>query len=287
MITPVLSASSIIVYANWFQFAPGEHIVQRCRQSRMLLWCRQGLGTLTIGPNSFQLGPDRWLLLPWGTAMMYQADTRTPFLVAGVHWIPHHDPATPVIFRVAHGRDDTLSDLPARRDAPIGNWRDQILQGDATQAPGLIHLGEYIVNRFNEACSESVMRILAGLLLDEVRQSIRQLRTMSVSAHLEQARRFALLHLAEPLDTDRLCGAVHCSRATLARLFRRGMHTSPASWLADMRIAQARRLLRSTALSVQQISRRVGIDDPYYFSRVFRRKTGVSPRQYRAAHKPL
>ena len=286
MTTPVPSAS-IIVHANWFQFASGEHIVQRCRQSRMLVWCRQGLGTLTVGSTSFQLGPDRWLLLPWGTPMRYEADTRTPFLVAGVHWIPLHDTATPVTFRVAHGRDDTLSDLPARRDAAISEWRDEILQGYAAQAPGLIHLGEYIVNRFNEDCSEPVMRILAGLLLDEVRQSIRHLRTGSVSACLEQARQYALLHLAEPLDTDRLCRAVNCSRATLARLFRRGMQTSPASWLADMRIAQARRLLRSTALSVQQIGHRVGIDDPYYFSRVFRRKTGVSPRQYRAAHKPL
>lgn len=253
----------------------------------MLLWCRQGLGTLTLGANSFQLGPERWLLLPWGTPMAYQADPGTPFLVAGVHWIPLYDPATPVTFRVTHGRNDALNDLPGRRDAPIDGWCDEIIQGDAAQAPGLIHLGQYIVHRFSEARTEPVMRILAGLLLDEVRHSIRQLRTASASACLEQARRFALLHLAEPMDTDRLCRAANCSRATLARLFRRGMQTSPASWLADVRIAQARRLLRSTTLSVQQIGSRVGIDDPYYFSRVFRRKTGVSPRQYRGAHKPL
>jgi len=46
------------------------------------------------------------------------------------------------------------------------------------------------------------------------------------------------------------------------------------------------RLLRQTDLRVNQICYRIGIDDPYYFSRLFSKQMGMSPTKYRESTLP-
>jgi YesN/AraC family two-component response regulator len=53
------------------------------------------------------------------------------------------------------------------------------------------------------------------------------------------------------------------------------------------RVKQAKALVVSTELKVTEIAFRVGFDDPAYFSRVFRRYTGRSPRAFRTSPPPI
>lgn len=63
-------------------------------------------------------------------------------------------------------------------------------------------------------------------------------------------------------------------------LFSTNMHITPQVYITAMRIEQAKHLL-SSAMSVEEIAHTVGYGDPLYFSRVFRKVTGVSPSIYR------
>ena len=62
---------------------------------------------------------------------------------------------------------------------------------------------------------------------------------------------------------------------------------SPSQLALDLRMEEARRLLLETSLSVEQVSVQLGVDDPLYFSRLFLRREGVSPRQYRVRERAL
>ena len=53
-------------------------------------------------------------------------------------------------------------------------------------------------------------------------------------------------------------------------------------WIIERRMAQSRRLLADTDLPIQEVARRVGIGDPGYLSRLFRRTHGTSPRAWRS-----
>ena len=72
-------------------------------------------------------------------------------------------------------------------------------------------------------------------------------------------------------------GAVAPTRATVLVTGESGTGKS----LVARRIREARKLLEATILSVAEISRGVGYDDPLYFSRAFRRIVGLAPSQYR------
>ncbi|HTY56892.1 MAG TPA: AraC family transcriptional regulator [Candidatus Binataceae bacterium] len=66
----------------------------------------------------------------------------------------------------------------------------------------------------------------------------------------------------------------------LRRLFRQVTGRTPLDYLSELRVAEAKRLLKVGGLGVKQVAARVGIPDPYYFSRVFMKVTGRRPSAY-------
>jgi AraC-like DNA-binding protein len=79
---------------------------------------------------------------------------------------------------------------------------------------------------------------------------------------------------------------MHLSESHFGRLFRDETGVAPMKFLRDLRIARACELLRRTHLHVAEIAYDVGYSDPAYFSRLFHRQTGTSPRAYRQAPPP-
>ncbi len=85
-------------------------------------------------------------------------------------------------------------------------------------------------------------------------------------------------------DAQPLAGLIQhtgfCSRY-LRRLFLKRVGSPPQQYLMKIRIEHARRLLDDTELSIREVTTRTGFNDPFYFSRTFRRLCGVSPRTFR------
>jgi AraC-like DNA-binding protein len=70
-----------------------------------------------------------------------------------------------------------------------------------------------------------------------------------------------------------------------AACFKRQTGHSPVSYFQRLKIQHAAQLLALTDLPVKEIARTVALDDPFYFSRLFKKVMGQSPRQFRASGK--
>lgn len=77
--------------------------------------------------------------------------------------------------------------------------------------------------------------------------------------------------------------AKHCNYSAdyIRHLFKKHTGKTYVNYLTDLRISQARLLLTSTDNNILQIAALVGFDNPDYFTNVFKKKTGLSPREYR------
>ena len=88
-------------------------------------------------------------------------------------------------------------------------------------------------------------------------------------------------HISESLTTKNYAELLHVSENYLIRLFTSNTGISPGDYFMNIKINNAISLLESTKKSISEIADALGFSDPLYFSRVFRRRVGVSPRAFR------
>jgi signal transduction histidine kinase/ABC-type sugar transport system substrate-binding protein/AraC-like DNA-binding protein len=86
---------------------------------------------------------------------------------------------------------------------------------------------------------------------------------------------------AQPVSRKDIAAAVCVSENYLSQIFREEMRISPWDYLARLRIEKAKELLRATDESVTHIATQVGFNDSAYFSRVFGKLAGSSPKEWR------
>ena len=90
----------------------------------------------------------------------------------------------------------------------------------------------------------------------------------------------------EPISLKDVVRAVSLSPGYLTTLVRRKTGRTVQEWIADRRMAQARRLLVETDLPVEEIGRRIGYRESGYFVRSFRRMHSTTPLGWRHAGRP-
>ena len=100
------------------------------------------------------------------------------------------------------------------------------------------------------------------------------LRVGKVIEHLDE-------HFRENFDGDELAKLMHVSPATFYRLFKEATGTTPTQYVNNLRIEEACNRLRQTDETITNIAFDVGIQDSNYFSRTFKKCTGMTPRAYR------
>ena len=88
-------------------------------------------------------------------------------------------------------------------------------------------------------------------------------------------------HYTEELSTTQLAAIICISESYLYEIFRNNLGTSPIAYLNYYRLSVASEMLRQTKEPIHKIAELVGFKDPAYFTRLFCRTFGVSPRTYR------
>jgi len=101
--------------------------------------------------------------------------------------------------------------------------------------------------------------------------------------HISRILSYIESNYAKPIRLEQLAAIGHTSISSLTRDFQTALGLTPIQYLLQMRLSIAADLLRSTGKPISQIALRVGFTDSSYFTRQFRRRHSLSPRQFRAA----
>ena len=131
--------------------------------------------------------------------------------------------------------------------------------------------------RWNEPSTE---------LLEEARQllfSYYQCMVKDCNHHIAEACQFIQNHLAEKLSLDRVAAQIYVNRCYLCQLFKENMQESFSEYITLKRLEQAQTLLKTSRFSIDEIAEQCGFSSSGYFSTVFRKYYGQSPREYRKA----
>jgi signal transduction histidine kinase/AraC-like DNA-binding protein len=155
--------------------------------------------------------------------------------------------------------------------------------------PVIVLTGQVLTERDMERLNRGVTTVLSkGIFsreetLAHVETALERNRALSGEAQrlVRQAMAYIHKHYAEPISRADLAQHVALSEDYLTDCFRKELGVTPITYVNRYRINQAKLLLTETYKTITEIALDVGFSDSSYFSRVFRRETGMSPTDYR------
>lgn len=91
-------------------------------------------------------------------------------------------------------------------------------------------------------------------------------------------------NIAQPLSISDVASCINYNAAYASRLYKQVRGISLSNYITDERLRKATDLLLTTNESIQNIAQKTGFDTSQYFSIVFKKKRGISPRDFRNRH---
>ena len=150
----------------------------------------------------------------------------------------------------------------------------------------VVSLAERLHNAWQKDHAYSAMSILYGLFQKAASVQKNSYISPREKKLLDPVMAYLKEHLTDPdLSLDILPGLAGVSDAYLRRIFKKQYGIAPASYVIRERIRLAKDfLLRIDGIRIAEVAAKVGYHDPLYFSRLFRKQTGLSPSEYCKMH---
>lgn len=140
---------------------------------------------------------------------------------------------------------------------------------------------------FAAAATRSAFEKTAGEILREI-VSHREAETLPVRVPpvIARADAYVAAHFCDPgISLISVASEVGMSSAHFSTVFSQTHGTTFISYLTALRIDRARKLLRETDMKLAAIAMEIGYNEPNYFSYVFRKSEGITPKEYRQQHR--
>lgn len=134
-------------------------------------------------------------------------------------------------------------------------------------------------------CSEE----LSSLYLRQLFLTLKRLKEeggykkTEIKEEMEQAIHYFHENFTRDIQVEEYAKKLHMSTCWFIRSFKQYAGMPPGKYITSIRVNKAKELLESTDYTVGEIGTIIGYENPLYFSRIFKKQTGLSPAEYRKA----
>lgn len=262
-----LIASLWVTSIGYFPQARG-HMYSRangCRE-HIFIVCIKGHGWCVIDGERHDLHPGQALIVPKAVPHSYGASNADPWSILWLHFDGNH-------------AEQYVNILNSTREYVIPLGEDTL-----EAIPDLFEeLGRALVTNFvleRMIYASQVLHYLLGRVFFFNRAF--SPRPESTAIHnIDGIEVFLRKNISKTLTLDEIAEQAQMSKSHFSRVFKKHTNYSPMDYFIHLKMQHACTLLSNTQKSIREIALEAGYDDPYYFSRIFKRITRMSPTTYR------
>lgn len=251
----------LVVYNVGFQKCPpGYGWGPGVRDHFLIHYVVSGRGSYGCGSRTFVLQAGQVFLVRPEETVWYRADEAEPW---EYYWVGFSGPAAALLVaQTGFTRaEPVLHPVAGER---LRQALLDIYKARGTDYPSAVRMAGYL---------QAALGLLMEHGLGETQKSLAQ--------YARQGADYMQQNYSRPLGVEETARQTGVSRSCLYRAFQMEFGCSPSVYLTRYRIQRACQLLRHSDLPVGAVAASVGFEDRLYFSRAFRRETGLSPTEYR------
>jgi len=118
--------------------------------------------------------------------------------------------------------------------------------------------------------------------LQESLSNVKGYSTLKPEGIANLIQEYIIKNYIEDINIDDIARHFGFNSSYLGRIYKEHIGESPSQSLVSLRLEKAKKLLKYSEEDINVISRYIGYKNPYYFSRLFKKHTGLTPMEYRA-----
>ena len=260
------------LYVTDIGYYPGArfHFRERkkgCTQN-IFIYCTSGEGWIIANKKKYLISKGDFVLIPSGTSHIYGANEGNPWTIYWLH-ISGNDAGF-----FFNDTQVVVKQLPVNDVRK--NFRINLFEGIYQT----LEMGYGIENL--EYSSICLMHFLASF---KYPGQFNQIQKSDYNDKVSKSIQYMRQHLSQRISLKDLAKFVELSTSHYSFIFRKKTYHPPMDYLIHLRIQKACQYLDNTTLLIKEIATSTGFDDPYYFSRIFKKIMGFSPLKYRKMEK--
>jgi len=229
----------------------------------ILIYCHEGRGTARIGKADYKIEAGDFIIIPMKVAHTYSADEINPWTI---YWV--------------HFKGPVAGNIVSYFEKQIG------FKGFLKYTEKSIELFNEMYNQLERGYgSDTLMN--ANMCLSYFLSTILYNDKFNTSGKLsnKDASDVAIDFLSQNIDkilsVEDIAAEVNLSPSHFSFLFKKKTGFSPIEYFNHLKVQKACQYLLFTNLRIKEISQELGIEDQFYFSRMFTKVMGVAPNEYR------
>lgn len=234
-------------------------------EDNILIYCLKGIGYYIVGDKHFEVHPNQFFLLPaTEDYLRYWADSEDPWTIYWVHFTGN------IIQDFNNSLNINILKGPVSipfNDKALEIW-DNMYES--------LEMGYSIENLCN--ANFCLYHFAASFLFPD-KHTIRE------KGDAEGMVNVSIMNMQENigkmLAVEDMARQHKLSTSHFSSLFRKATGMPPINYFIHLKMQKACQLLYSNEVKIKGIAEVLGYDDPYYFSRVFKKSMGVSPQKYK------
>lgn len=241
------------------------HYIERAlgAEQYILIYCHDGKGEVVICNKEYKMGADDFIIIPIQTPHSYTADEKDPW---SIYWV--HFKGT-VSHKIASDieKKNGLKGFIRFKEKSIGLFDEMYAQLEKGYSND------------NLMCVNMCLWHFFSTFLFNDKYDISG--ELSNKDAIDLAIDFLSKHTDSVLSLEEIAREVNLSSSHFSYLFRKKTGFSPMEYFNHLKVQKACQYLLFTNLRIKEISREIGLEDQYYFSRMFTKVMGLSPNEYR------